>query len=185
MNVEDKVATFEVELSFIHNEVIREFAKLCIGAAPDYLFYDCPASSTGKFHPMDELSGDGTVIHTKKVFTLAYELSRGLDVENHRDEILAACLIHDLMKQGKKKAGHTATQHPKLAAELVEEVQAATQMLSEDTFSIIRNCVLHHYGPWSMKEIRKPLKDYSMEELCVYVSDFVASKRPVQVNYRR
>lgn len=182
---EEKVATFEKELELIYDKNIREFTRLCVMSAPDYIFTDCPASSTGKYHPISELGPDGTILHTKKVFTMAYELCRGLSCENNRDEILAAAIIHDLRKQGLRKTGHTMKNHPKLGADLVSEVQESTQILSEKSFKLIRNTVGSHYGPWSSGEWKKPLPEYTPEELCVYLSDYVASKKCVEVHYKR
>ena len=180
-----KSVVFTKQLELIYNETIREFTRLCICAAPDYFFTDFPASSTGKFHPIDELGADGTILHTKKVFTVAYQLCRGLECESSRDEILAACLIHDLRKQGMKKSGHTAKNHPKLAAELVKEVQDATQMLPTKSYQIIRNSCGYHYGPWSSKDWKKDLDKYTSEELTVYLADYIASKREIHVDFRR
>lgn len=180
-----KVEIFANELGLIFNTSIREFTKLCVISAPDYFFTDCPASTSGKYHPIDELGADGTVLHTKKVFTVAYQLCRGLQCENHRDEILAACIIHDLRKQGLNKTGHTVKNHPSLAADMVEEVQLATQMLSEDSYRIIRSAVGYHYGPWSSGDWKKPLDRFTPEELCVYLSDYMASKREIHVDHRR
>ena len=186
MDIEIKANTFLPELERIYNQEIREFAKLCVCAAPDYFFIDCPASSSGKYHPIDELGPDGIIIHTKKVFTVVYELSRALACENHRDELLAAALIHDLRKQGRESAtGHTARNHPALAAELVDEEQAATQILSDESYKVIKTSVGYHYGPWSTNEWKKPLGKYTPEELCLYLSDYIASKRIMAVDYRR
>ena len=185
ISVQDKITTFEDEIKLIFDDDVREFTKLCVAAAPNYFFIDCPASSTGKYHPVSELGPDGTILHTKKVFTLAYELCRGLDCEQNRDEILSACIIHDLRKQGLTKSGHTTKNHPDLAAKLVEEVQRDTMLLSDKAFNLIRNMVGYHYGLWSSGKWRKPLSEFSPEELCVYMADYVASKRCVEVNYRR
>jgi hypothetical protein len=185
VSVEEKIATFEEELSLIFDEDVREFTKLCVVASPNYFFTDCPASSTGKYHPITELGPDGTMLHTKKVFTVAYELCRGLDCEQNRDEVLSACIIHDLRKQGLTKSGHTTKNHPDLAARLVDEVQRDTMLLSEKSHKLIRDMVGYHYGLWSVDKWRKPLSKYTPEELCVYLSDYVVSKRCVEVNYRR
>jgi len=182
---QEKVDTFQKELDLIFDSNIREFTRLCIVSSPDYFFLDCPASSTGKYHPLTELGPDGTILHTKKVFTVAYELCRGLNCEQSRDEILSACLIHDLVKQGWKKSGHTSKLHPALGADLVKEVQEATQLLEEVSYDIIRNSVGYHYGPWSIDPWKKPLNNYKPEELCVYLSDYIASKRCVEVDYKR
>jgi len=185
ITLEEKGKVFEEELKLIFDDDIREFTRVCVLAAPEYLLTDCPASSTGKYHPVSELGPDGTILHTKKVFTLAYELCRGLDCEQNRDEILSACIIHDLRKQGLTKSGHTTKNHPDLAAKLVEEVQRDTMLLSDESFNLIRNMVGYHYGLWSSGNWRKPLSEFTFEELCVYISDYVASKRCVEVNYRR
>lgn len=185
ITAEEKAALFESELELIFDPSVREFTRLCIMSAPDYVFLDCPASSTGKYHPISELGPDGTIIHTKKVFTVAYDLCRGLDCEYHRDAILAACIIHDLRKQGLERSGHTTKTHPKLGADLVTEVQEATQILDQENFEVIRNAVGYHYGPWSIGEWKKTLKEYTPEELCVYLSDYIASKKTVEVFYKR
>lgn len=182
---EERLNVFEKELELIISDRVRQFTELCLSEAPDYFFTNCPASSTGLYHPLDELSWDGTIIHTKKVLTLAYELCRGLGCEENRDEILSACIIHDLLKQGEKRSGHTTKDHPAIAANLVERVQRDTQLLSDESYEIIRNSVGFHYGLWSQRPWRKKLDEYTFEELCVYISDYVASKRCVSVDYRR
>lgn len=185
MTSEEKVSTFEKELELILNHDIREFTRLCVVSAPDYVFFDCPASSTGKYHPINELGGNGTVVHTKKIITIAYELVIGMDCPESRDEVVAACIIHDLRKQGLEKSGHTVLHHPDLAAKLVEEVQRDTQMLPDETYDMIRTCVGYHYGLWSIDPWIKPLREYTNEELTVYVSDNVGHKKFIDVDYRR
>lgn len=178
-------AIFRNELDLIFNEGIREFTRLCLVAAPDYFFVDCPASTSGKYHPIDELGADGTILHTKKVATVAFDLCRGLACEDHRDEIISACIIHDLLKQGLTRTGHTTKSHPDLAARLVERVHEDTYILSNSSYKMIKNCVGFHYGPWSADPWKKDIKEYSKEELCVYLSDYIASKRTITVHYKR
>jgi len=173
----EKENIFKNELGLIFNPAIKEFTRLCLIAAPDYIFYDAPSSSSGKYHSVDELGGNGCVIHTKRVFAVANELCRGIGCENNKDAVLSSCVIHDLVKQGFKKTGHTQRNHPDLAAQLVDKVQQATFILSEAVYSMIRNCVGHHYGIWSTGKWKKDLKDYTPEELCVYMSDYLASKK--------
>lgn len=185
ITVEEKVATFEVELKRIYDSKIREFTKLCLTQAPDYIFIDCPSSSSGKYHPLDELGSDGLVIHTKKVFTLVYELTKAFDCEDNRDIVLAAGLIHDLCKQGTKRSGHTQSNHPDLAANLVDEVQEATQLLTKEQHKVLRDCVGYHYGPWSTGKWHKDITKFTKEELTLFISDYVVSKRFIKTDYRR
>lgn len=184
MELSKREEIFKEELSVISNDRIREFTKLCLFSAPDYIFEDCPASTTGKHHPLNELSWDGTIIHTKKVFNIAYALSRGLAIEENRDSILSACIIHDLVKKGWKGGIWTQKNHPQLGAELITNIQKETQLLTQEEFDTIRNSVFHHYGPWTTKVVSKKMTDYSLEELCVYISDYIASKRFIDVQYK-
>lgn len=184
MDIQAREEIFSVELGLINDIRVREFTKLCIASAPDYFFSDCPASSTGKYHPLNEISWDGTIIHTKKVFNVAYALTRGLGVEEHRDPILSSCIIHDLIKKGWKGGQWVQKNHPQLAAELVDNIQKDTQLLTEGEYKIIHDSVFHHYGPWTTKAVAKPMTDYTLEELCLYVADYIASKRFLDVYYK-
>jgi len=186
ITAEEKEEYFRIELERIYDRKIREFARLCLVNSPDYIFEDCPSSSSGKFHPIDELSPDGTLIHTKKVFTMAYELVKGLDCENSRDIVLTAAIVHDLRKYGPTRGtGHTVKDHPAHAAKLVDEVQEATQLLTDEQYQMLRNCVGYHYGPWSEEPWKKSMDKYTREELALYISDFVVSKRFIVTDYRR
>ena len=182
---EKRVEMFQKELNLIYDEGIREFTKLVLTQLPAYFFLDCPSSSSGRYHPLDELGADGVIIHTKRVFTVAYELCRGLGAEQNRDEILSAAILHDGLKQGKSKTGHTVKNHPGVAADLIRVVYEATQMISNESYIIIRNCVGYHYGPWSISPWSKSLAMYTPSESTLYISDYIASKRCIAVDYRR
>lgn len=187
MDYQDRLNLFKSELELIGKDSIREFTKACIKAAPDYVFVDCPSSSSSKFHPIEELSGDGTVLHTKKVCALAYELSRAFDCEQYRDQVCAAALLHDLAKQALVKSGHTVKEHPQIMAKLVFDVyeKEFKGKLDKESAVIIYSCVNYHYGPWSSQDIHKPMVDYTLTELCVYIADYVASKRFIHIDYKR
>ncbi len=183
MNItpEKKIETFQSELDLIFDAKIRTFTEVCLMVSPDYVFYDCAASTSGKYHPLDELCGQGTIIHTKRVVTIGYDLARGLGCDPNRDLVISACILHDLRKQGVEKSGHTVKWHPDLAAKLVDEVHKDTKIISNKEYTIIKNCVGYHYGPWSIKPWSKPLDKYTPEEMCVYLSDYIASKKSVIV----
>ena len=181
---ESKIGTFYDELDLIFADDVKEFTKICLMMAPDYFFTNASASTSSKYHPVDELSWDGCIIHTKRVVTVAYDMCRGLSCEDNRDNIISSCIIHDLRKQGLTRSGHTKKEHPELAANLVEEVQRDTQYLKDKDYQMIRNCVGYHYGPWSQLKWKKPLVNYTPEELCVYLSDYTASKKTISVKYK-
>ncbi len=187
MELTERLNLFKEELNLIGKKDIRKFVKVVIAAAPDYVFWDCPSSTSGKYHPLDELAGDGTVLHTKKIFATVYELSRALGCEHHRDEVCAAALLHDLAKQSLEKTGHTVEDHPQIMAKLVAAVynNDFKEKLSKESANIIYWCIFHHFGPWTDQNVRKPLKDYTPEELAMYIADYVVSKRFMKVDYIR
>ena len=185
MDYKDRLKLFKPELNLIIKKDVLDFTKECIKVAPDYVFDDCPSSSSGKFHPLDELGGDGTVIHTKRVFTLAYDLSRGLGCEHNRDEVCAAALLHDLAKQGLDPTGHTVKDHPQIMAGIIADVYNTgfKTTMDKNSANIIYWSVFHHYGLWTLEKHRKPLIEYSPEERCVYEADYVSSKRYIHIDY--
>jgi 23S rRNA maturation-related 3'-5' exoribonuclease YhaM len=187
MIYKDRLELFKEELELIENEAIKEFTMGCIKQSPDYVFEDCPSSSSGKYHPIDELGADGNILHTKKAFALAYELSRAFGCEHHRDEICSAVLLHDLAKQGLKKTGHTVKTHPQIMAKLIADVytESFTDKLDREIGLLIYYCVFYHYGPWTERSVNKPLSEYTKEELTVYISDYISSKRFIHVDYKR
>jgi len=187
MDYNDRIKLFKNELNLFIKKDVKDFTKECIRIAPDYVFYDCPSSSSGKYHPIDELGGDGTILHTKRVFALSYEYSRMLDVEHHRDEICSAALLHDLAKQGLDQVGHTIKSHPQVMANLIADVYNASfkDTMLKSSANIIYWAVFYHYGPWTINKHKKPMNQFSMEELAVYIADYTASKRFIHVDVKK
>ncbi len=187
MELKERLRLFKDELELISQPIIREFVKECLAQAPDYVFEDCPSSSSGKYHPIEELGPDGTIVHTKKVFALAYELSRGFDVEHRRDEICAAAILHDLVKQGLTRTGHTVKEHPQLMAKFAADIyrDKFRGRLDSKSANTICSCIFYHYGPWVIPSAKKPLTEFSMEEMVVYTADYVTSKRFIHVDTKR
>jgi len=187
MELKERLSIFKDELNLIGKKGIKDFVKACIAAAPDYVFEDCPSSSSGKYHPIEELGSDGTLIHTKKVFAVAYEFSLALGCDNNRDGIIAAAILHDMAKQGLDSAGHTVRDHPQIMAKLIADVynDGFKDKLDKTSANLIYWSVFYHYGPWTEESARKPLKDYTPEELSVYLADYIVSKRFVHINYKR
>lgn len=188
MELKERLRIFKDELDLISDKGIKKFTKACIAEAPDYVFEDCPSSTSGKYHPIDEIAPDGTILHTKRVFAVAYDLARGLDVESERDIILASALLHDLVKQGYTRSGHTVHNHPQLMADMMTKVyeeQGFRGKLPIDTIQKMYWAVCYHYGPWSNKSFKKPMTEYTMIELAVYIADYISSKRFVHIDHKR
>lgn len=184
-----KEMVFKAELDSIVDINVRKFTKLCILEAPNYIFNNCPASTSGKHHPENELGADGNIKHTKKVVSMAKEIYRSLTHNKvtkqdgpHLDLVIAACIVHDLVKQGWTKTGHTQLSHPDYGASLVIRLYNSNKdLITKEQMEIIKNCVGFHYGPWSELPWKKAMSEYTPEELCVYMSDYVVSRRFVSV----
>ena len=173
---------FNNELAMVVNDNVRNFTELCLAAAPDYIFTDCPSSSSGKYHPADELDGNGCVIHTRRVVHMMNLIADGMDDFNHRDEAIAACLIHDLRKQGIEKSGRTVSDHGDLAAALVMEVAVANPgIISDEQFEMIYNAVGCHYGPWAGGNWKMNNFHADADVFCrlVHTADYLASRKEI------
>ena len=73
---------FNVELSYIKDDKIRENAKIILNHLPDY-FYEVQAASTGKYHPKYALGEKGLVRHVKAAVNIGYTLFTIYKFDSH------------------------------------------------------------------------------------------------------
>ena len=66
---------FKTELYQIESVVLRKLLIRVLNVVPEY-FWEIPASSTGKHHPIFALGKGGLVRHTKACVKIATELFR-------------------------------------------------------------------------------------------------------------
>lgn len=106
---------FSGELSQIGNPELKDFVVQCFDElCPDY-FWHRAASSSGRYHPAFVKGDGGLVRHTKYVAKLAADFARSRlagqeigtpgscnypDKSPYEDHVVAAALIHDMMKDG-------------------------------------------------------------------------------------
>lgn len=183
MSPDDKIATFKQELSMISSHTVKQFAKECIASSPDYFFTACPSSSSGKYHPKDELDGNGCVIHTKRVCRMIPEIAAAYDIMGSADLMLCAGILHDSVKQGEAHSGHTVRNHPILAADRMAEIYKSRNDWGFDRIAakVIYMCIRFHMGKWGTGKSAKPLSDFSREEMTIHLADVAASRHFVRV----
>lgn len=182
---------FEKELNYIENEKLKEFITECLEKAPKY-FYHIPASSSGKYHSKQDLGEGGLVRHTKAVVQVAMDLIRCeqfYGAKESKDEIISACILHDVIKNGFEDNEHTLTEHPLLACEFIERVYI---MSDNDYHSIwtnknaIQSMIKTHMGIWNKdkegNEILPLIGDYNDRGLLVHLADYIASRKYVDVS---
>lgn len=174
---------FEVELSWIQNSTIKEFATKAVSKLPDY-FFEVAASSTGKYHPEYSLGSGGLVRHTKAAVTIAKEL---LNLEQNntysndeKDVILASLILHDGLKHGLAGSKFTVATHPTEVANWLKNDGELTSMIEFSLFEILIGAISSHMGQWntdyrSKKEILpKPVTNI---EKFVHMCDYLASRK--------
>ena len=164
------------EVDKIQSPDIKEFTIQALGLAPDY-FWVIPASSSGKYHPMDSLGKGGLVRHTKKVIYFAGELCRAYEMDDQRqvDSIASACILHDTLKNGFPNSGHTIDEHPLLPRKHYQGIAHLTE-----SFDQIMDCMEPHMGQWGLKGgARKP---ESQAEWVVHLADYIASRKEVSLD---
>jgi hypothetical protein len=178
MLLKEKIKIFNKELALIKSFQVKKFVIECLDAAPDYIFINCPSSSTGKYHSADEFTPLGNVLHTKRVVSNCVVMARAFSLTGKdEDLVIGAAILHDVVKQGFKQTGHTVNNHAALAAELLERVFKTTESkIEKKDYEIIRGCVFFHNGVWTPKPDNILIKDFTIPQLCVHMADYSATK---------
>ena len=185
----NKSAVFSTELNYIKDENIRNSAIYLLELLPDY-FYTMPASTSGKYHPDFSLGEGGLVRHTKAAVRIAVELFRDNVFnefeygERTHDLIIMALLLHDGFKQGFVAGGHTAYDHPLIAAEFVFQNMTKLPMKQLDALQV-RRMIASHMGPWNVDKtgtiiLPVPKRD---DEAFVHLCDYMASRNFLNINF--
>lgn len=182
MNSENKSQTFEKELSYIHNPVIRDEVRVFIdNFVPDY-FFRVAASSTGKYHPNYALGPGGLVRHTQAAVRIAagmFVLTRY--TEEEQDIIIAALILHDTFKHGRIEQKYTCADHPVIAYRMVLE-----NMTNCPRYEDIAKAIHSHMGQWN-KDYRTKReimpKPITPVERFVHTCDYLASRKYLEFNF--
>jgi hypothetical protein len=175
------------EINLISNEDIRSFVRSILLKCEG--FWTVPASFSGKHHPQDERGQGGNLLHTKRVVRIALIVSESYGlVDEERDPILAACILHDITK-GKFVPGDNPSyeydpMHPYTVGSFVEKCRildkeysndtvSSTLFVTEDVVQSILRLVRCHLGPWSPVPETYPI---TYMDYIVHLSDHIASK---------
>lgn len=166
------------ELNLIKDKNIREWTQATLENAPEY-FWVAMASSTGKYHPACTIKKGGLITHVKRTVYLVNRLCGGLGVNGiDQDILISATILHDIAKTPSNDPRYTYADfenHPINA----EKYFAKDMELNKDlgTYEMIKDCIRNHMGLWSPKSSIKPLENYSMLELMVYMADYLSATK--------
>jgi len=190
--------TFKNITDQIKNEDFKKAVILLMNESPEYILIT-PSSSSGKYHPKDEINENGMILHINRCAVIADEIVRMYDWgDRERDILLASCVLHDIFKQGPEtdkinkngiklpKIRHTTPYHPTY---IFKRIATIAEGWPEDEVKQqlydLAHCCLFHEGRWTIdvsREIAKIDKiNDKTRELCkaMHVVDYVASRRSI------
>lgn len=180
--------TFDVELSYIKNERIKENASILIDKIPEYFYLEA-ASSTGKYHPEFSLGVGGLLRHTKAAVRIAKELLDNESIgykfsSDEKDLIILALIMHDSVKRGIPEEKYTKFEHPLLASKLIKDNKDSLS-LTDDELILLTSMIETHMGQWTTdysgnEVLRKPSSKY---ERFVHMCDYLASRKFLDVKF--
>lgn len=187
MEREEKIKCFEVELNFIEDEKLRQFAMELIANADDY-FFVVPGSSSGKYHPPFDLGEGGLMRHTKCVAFMTRCLCEAQMVDTKiKDLLIIGALAHDMKKQGEGEGQHyTIWEHPRLAKEYILNMQNAfPNLISKKDANLMAEAVHSHMGKWGhyeeyakgREQMPLPLSD---TQKILHSADYIASRKEIR-----
>lgn len=174
------------EIDLINSEEIRSFVRSVLLKAE--LFWQIPASFSGKYHPPDEHNLGGNVLHTKRVVRIAQMLSESYSLtDSERDTIIAAALIHDVTKGIPSETdGHfqydpmhaytvnqfvmDCIQHDKTYS---SDNSSSTMFIADEDLHAILRLVRCHLGPWSPVPETIPI---TYMDYILHIADSIASQ---------
>jgi len=167
------------ELNLIDNVQIKNFVIGCLDIAPDY-FWKIPSSSTGKYHPKDEIKEGGLILHVKRSVKIATDLCRCFEVVgDDRDCVISAMIMHDVCKNGYPvDAGHTVDGHGSLWINIAMHVSNKMLILNSKTIRLIGRLIGGHMGRFDMPFIGSE----NILDWIVQSSDYISSRDYVIVN---
>lgn len=181
-----EIKRLQPELALIVDKKIKAFAEHVLTQAPAY-FWTAPSSSTGKYHPPQSNGEGGLVRHTKAVVYIAEKLCDVYRVTGmRRDCVVAACILHDVLKYGREKQTHTTKNHDYQGALFVHGLGVKFNVENE-ALSYITCCIAWHMGRWTDMTGRKVTKafpdGYLVEELIVHLADVMAAQKNVSLSH--
>lgn len=185
---EAKINVFKEEINYIKNDRYKESIKTLISLLPDY-FFEVPASSSGKYHPLFALGDGGLVRHTKVAVRMAKEMFddeslTGAYTHNEKDLMIMALIMHDGLKSGLQKGEYTNFDHPVLVSNYIKENKDKLT-LNDKELNFLCNAIESHMGPWNTSSYSNTIlpKPQNTYQRFVHMCDYLASRRFLDVKF--
>jgi cardiolipin synthase A/B len=168
----------EEATNLIQDPALKTLVKSALKTVPKE-FYTAPSSSTGKYHPADEINKGGLVLHTCRVVATAQHLADFYKIDQKERDILTAGLIlHDSCKGGKPWEQY-AKDHGDVAADHIATVRGGKSADAKEVARLAAN----HMAQWSQTAdgTRTPRPPADKLEQIVSYADYMASQDNIYV----
>jgi len=146
------IEVFKDELNLISSKPLRDFVVECYNGYCPSSYWTVATSTTGKYHPAFVNGEGGLIVHVKYAIWWAQHLVRAFPNlhSSASDEIIAALLLHDLLKNGKASMGDrprniTLTHGIHLAVDVAEDRREKLNVEEERVLAAIGG----HMGVWT------------------------------------
>lgn len=167
----------------------RRFAHALLSNVPDY-FFSVPASSSGKYHPSNDLGNGGLVRHSISVVRMLNHLllpEGYYDFDDEQKELLKiAALFHDCMKSGTQEEyeqnKHTKFLHPLYAANFIMTTAIKNAYPYEKAL-FIYNAVISHMGQWNTNGSSELPVPKTQDQKILHLADFLASRKDINLEF--
>jgi len=179
------------EIDKLQYEENRRFAYELLSNVPDY-FFSVPASSSGKYHPSNDLGTGGLVRHSISVVRMLDHLLEPegyFDFDDEQKDLLKiAALFHDCMKSGTQeeyeKSKHTKFLHPLYAANFIMSI-AIKSGYSYKKALLIYNAVISHMGQWNTSKQEGGMLPVPMtqDQKVLHLADYLASRKDINLEF--
>lgn len=164
---------FRSELMELQTPQLRKFVEHALDCSPAYQL-TAPAGVSQRHHPADERGEGGQTLHVKRVFRVCLSWSDDFSLdETNRDRLLAAALLHDIVKYGpddkpmpKLWKDHDTEARPYLG-QWIDHIRP-------DDFEAICEAIRVHMGPWG--NAKAGMGDPVTIGHLLHMADYIASE---------
>lgn len=173
--------------TFKYNDIL-ELGFYLLENVPEY-FFTVPASSSGKYHPINDLGTGGLVRHSlsvKRMLDHLFEPYGYYEFDaRHKELLQLAALFHDCMKSGTQeeyeKNKHTKFLHPIFAANFIV-LKACEIGFNYTDAQFIASAISTHMGQWSKgkkdEKLPEPQEPY---QKVLHLADYLASRKDISI----
>lgn len=168
---------------------LKEFALHLLDTIPEY-FYTVPASSSGKYHPVNDLGEGGLVRHSINVKRMLVHLllPRGYYDFTPRQKALlqVAALFHDSFKSGSQddylQDIHTKFFHPVWSANHIIMESVKFGFNYEDA-QFMASSIISHMGQWNTSWREKGVLPLPLtpEQKVLHLADYLSSRKDINI----